>query len=358
MDERSRSWFGKLVSERSVQLAAVLWVALSLAVFPLSRLGQPAQPGPPAAGGQPGHPPPAALPFDRPTMAGVPLTAQVAAASVQLVFTFVLMTLTWLLTRKRQIPDMAGRAPAAAVARREVLWLWTYGAAVLAAGQIAGRQLFGEGIGLHLNGSIFGATRLQTPREVWCWALYNLVCWAIVPFAVFRARGYSREALNLRSADPRNDTLVVLVVLAVEAAGGLSMNGGLFKLSGHQVLAGGALSFLLHLLGTGLPVMVFIYAILLPRYLRLTGSLAATALLGAVSYAALHVCEYWTVYDSLPHAAVSVTCVLLWFTGPGLIKSYLTLRTGNAWVHLWAYHAIAPHVTMDTPVIVDVFRIR
>jgi pimeloyl-ACP methyl ester carboxylesterase len=86
--------------------------------------------------------------------------------------------------------------------------------------------------------------------------------------------------------------------------------------------------------------------------------LAATTLLGAVSYAALHVCEYWTVYDSLPHAALSVTCVLLWFLGPGLIKSYLTLRTGNAWVHLWAYHAIAPHVTMDTPVIVNVFQIR
>src|SRR6202035_4851110 len=142
MDERRRSWFVELVRERSVQLAAVLWVALSLAVFPLSHLGQP---GRPAAAGQPGHPPPAALPFDRPAMAGVPVTAQVAAASVQLVFTFVLMALTWLLTRKRQIPDMASRAPAAAVARREVLWLWTYGAAVLAVGQVAGRQLFGEG---------------------------------------------------------------------------------------------------------------------------------------------------------------------------------------------------------------------
>lgn len=101
--------------------------------------------------------------------------------------------------------------------------------------------------------------------------------------------------------------------------------------------------------------MVFIYSILLPRYFRLTGSLAATTLLGAVSYAALHVFDYWTVYDWLPRAALSVTFVLLWFLGPGLIKSYLTLRTGNAWVHLWAYHAIAPHVTMDTPVIVKVF---
>src|SRR5215469_17740355 len=44
--------------------------------------------------------------------------------------------------------------------------------------------------------------------------------------------------------------------------------------------------------------------------------------------------------------------------GPGLIKSYLTLRTGNACVHLWAYHAIAPHVISDTPVVVKIFGIH
>jgi hypothetical protein len=27
--------------------------------------------------------------------------------------------------------------------------------------------------------------------------------------------------------------------------------------------------------------------------------------------------------------------------GPGMIKTVLTLRTGNAWVHVWAYHALA-----------------
>ena len=147
------------------------------------------------------------------------------------------------------------------------------------------------------------------------------------------------------------------MVLALESALELAA-GGLFRLTGHQMLLGGILSFALHLLGTGLPVMVFIYAILMPRYMRLTGSAAATVLLGALSYAALHVFEYWTVYDSLPHAALSVSFVLTTFIGPGLIKSYLTLRTGNAWVHLWAYHAIAPHVTSDTPVVVRIFGLR
>jgi hypothetical protein len=339
MNAAKTSSLTNLARQRSVQVATAVWVGCSLAVFPLSGL----------SGGK--------LPFNRPMLAGVPTAAQVLTCTFQLLFVFLLMALTWLLTRRRQIPDMAGRAPAAGIARREVWLLLLYGALVLAAGHLAGLRLFGEGIGLHLNGSLFGPTRLQTPREVWFWAIYNFIFWAVVPYAVFRRRGYSREQMNLKSTDVRNDALVVLVILGVEAAGELYMSG-IFRLSAGQILAGGALSFILHLFGTGLPVMIFIFSILLPRYLRLSGSTATTMLLGALTYAALHVFEYWTVYDSLPHAALSLIFVLLTFFGPGLIKSYLTLRTGNAWVHLWAYHAIAPHVTMDTPTIVKVFHLN
>jgi len=40
------------------------------------------------------------------------------------------------------------------------------------------------------------------------------------------------------------------------------------------------------------------------------------------------------------------------------MKSFLTIRTGNAWVHLWAYHAISPHVTTDMRLIVNDFNIK
>ena len=50
--------------------------------------------------------------------------------------------------------------------------------------------------------------------------------------------------------------------------------------------------------------------------------------------------------------------VFLFFFPPGLMKSFLTMRTGNAWVHVWAFHAISPHVTVDTPLIVRDFNIR
>jgi hypothetical protein len=225
------------------------------------------------------------------------------------------------------------------------------------AGRWIGLRLFGEGIGLHLNGSLFGMTRMVSPREVWVWAFFNFVFLAVIPYVIFRARGYSRDALNLKSSNLKNDALVIVVIMAMGIALDL-LGGGFLKLSGRQMLLGASLTFVTHLLGTGLPVMVFIYAILFPRYLKLTGSPVATVLLGGLSYAVLHVFEYWTLYDSVPHALLSAIFVMLTFVPPGLMKSYLTLRTANAWVHLWGYHAITPHVTADTPMVVKIFNIH
>jgi hypothetical protein len=334
---RSGSWFVSLLRERSFQLAALLWLVCTFAVFPLS------------AGGK--------FPLNRPLLANAPLAVQVIVPVVGLLLVFVQMSVAYFLTRRRSIPDMAARAPDRAIAKREVWLLWTYGAAVLLAGQWLGLRLFDEGIGLHLNGALFGPTRMASPREVWVWAAYNFIFFALIPYVIFRARGYSREALNLTSANPRNDALVIVAIMAIGSALDLSA-GGFLKLTGHQMLVGATLTFITHLLGTGLPVMVFIYAILFPRYLALTSSPVTTVLLGGLSYAVLHIFEYWTRYDSPSHALLSVIFVLLSFVPPGLMKSYLTLRTANAWVHLWGYHAITPHVTADTPMMVDIFGIR
>lgn len=335
-ETKQRSWFVKLLLTRSFQIAIVLWAACSFAVFPLS-------------GGS--------LPFNRPAMAGFSVQKQVIATDIVLAALLILLAVIYFLTRRRTVRDLSAGAPNVPMSVRETVALWIYGAAGMALGRVIGIKLFGEGIGMHLNGSLFGATRVQSPAEVWTWAIYNFIWFAVVPYIVFRKRGYSREALNLKSTNLRNDMLVIVVVLAIMIA--LDLPGGwLLKFDEHQILAGGALSFVVHLLGTGLPVMVFIYAILMPRYVRITGSAVTADLLGAASYAAVHIFEYWAVYDSVPHAILSVIFVFLTFVPPGLVKSYLTLRTGNAWVHLWAFHAISPHVTADTPNIVNIFGIR
>ncbi len=321
-------------ARRPLLIALVLWVLLCLGTVALCHGTMPLQIGP--------HP---ASPV-----------ALVNSSSIELVFFVLEAGLVAWITRRRPLPDLAGRAPERAVALRETVVLWIYGALVLLAGRAVGLHYFGEGIALHLNGSIVGATRVQSPREVWTWAAYNGFLLALVPYVVFRLRGYSHEQLNLRSSNLRSDVIVILVVLAIGCAADQTLGPSYTTLTRHQQIVGGLLSFVVHMFGTDLPIMIFIYAILLPRYAKLMSPVMAF-LAGAASYPAMHVFESWTRYDTPAHSLLSVIVVFLFFFPPGVMKSFLTVRTGNAWVHMWGFHAISPHVTIDTRLIVGDFGI-
>jgi hypothetical protein len=288
-------------------------------------------------------------------LAAQPYQARVMIEIFGPVVAFIFIAVAYALTRRRAV-DIVTRAPERALALRETLGLLAYGAIVLIGGVLGGRLAATHRIGVHLAGSMFGMTDFVSPREVWIWSLYNFAFYAAIPYLWFRRLGYSREQLCLKSSNRLNDTMVIVVMLAIGLVFDLRGNP-IWKLSGSQFAGGAALAFVYSFLGTGLPVMIFLTSILVPRYLKLTGSTAAATVLGGFTYAAMHLSEYWTRYDSPAHAALSVIFITLFFGGPGMVKSYLTLRTGNAWVHFWGYHVIWPHVTGDTPLFVKIFNL-
>jgi hypothetical protein len=244
------------------------------------------------------------------------------------------------------------------VALRETLLLLGYGILGLGVGFLLARWLGWHPFGLHLAGTLYGTHDHVQPVEAIVWAGYNLVVYAVAPLVFFRRR-YSRAQLNLQSTDRRRDTGLIVVVLAIESVlQFFVLRPGLFTLNGRQLAVGVTLTFVLYLAGAVLPAMVFIYAILVPRFLRLTGSTASTVVLGGLTYALLHVWDAWTVFTSPGNAALSLIFLLFTYLGPGMVKTVLTLRTGNAWVHVWAYHAFAPHTLIDTRHLVQVFSIR
>jgi hypothetical protein len=297
------------------------------------------------------------LPFDRPALAGVPFAVQMAGPSVALLEVFALMGVVWWMTRRRVIPDMAARAPAKATTVRETAALLAYAMLGQVGGWLLGPALGYRPFSFHIAGTLVGCSTLASPGEVWTWMGYNFLVFAVVPYVWFRRR-YSAVALNLKSSAPRADLMLILVVAALESAVELWAFPGIFKLTARQLALAGPLSFLVFFFGTVLPTMVLIYAILLPRYLKLTGSVTATVMLGGLTYALMHLVEGWSVFATPREAALSLVFVFLQYTGPGMFKSFVTLRTGNAWVHALGYHAIAPHVVADAPMIAKVFAIH
>jgi hypothetical protein len=321
---------------RAVWIAAAVWVLLTALVLLLAN----------------GH-----LPFDRPALAALPFAQQVAFPTLGLIEVFALMAMVRWLTRRRVIPDMAARAPDKAVAARETALVWTYAALAQAGGWVLGPALGYRPFSFHIAGTLVGCSQLASPGEVGLWAGYNFLAFAVVPFLWFRRR-YSGVELNLRSSDRRNDLAVIAAVMIVESLVEIATFPGLLQMSPRQLMLAAPLSFAVFFVGTVLPTMVLIYAILLPRYLKLTGSIPVTVILGGLSYAAMHIVEGWSVFSTPSDTALSLIFVVLTYFGPGMFKAYVTLRTGNAWVHAIGYHAIAPHVIADAPMIAKVFAIR
>jgi hypothetical protein len=327
----------RLVRTRSFWVAVAGWLLATAAVVLLGQQGLPFRFAPSTPSG---------------------LAYQLASHYLQLAFELFLMVVIALVTWRRVVPDLAARAPASARAALETAGLVAYALLAQAGGWAAGTLLGVHALSLHLPGAIYGPAGPVEAREVYAWAAYNFVVYAAVPYACFRLLGYSNEQLSLRSNDRWRDLLLIGVVLGLESAFELAFNHRLFDLSATQLLLGAPASFVLHVVGTVLPIMVFIYAILLPRYLRLTGSTAATILLGGLTYAAVHALDSWTSFVDVRAGVLSALFVLFQYFGPGMVKSLLTLRTANAWVHAVAYHSIAPHVLLDTPNIVRIFGIR
>lgn len=325
------------LAERSVRIALLAWLGGTLLALAIAR---------------------GTLPFDRPVLATQSFLEMMLAPNILVLETLILMGIVYALTKRRAVPDIAARAPERAIALGETLLLVGYGVAGQIGGLILGRALGWHAISFHLPGTLYGTHALVTPAEALTWAGYNFAVYAVVPFVIFRRR-YTAEALNLRSSNRRNDLLVIAVVLLLESLFELTtLSAAILDLRQRQLLLGAPLTFALYFVGTVLPTMVFVYCILVPRYLRLTGSAATTVILGGVTYALLHFFDGWTLFTSPGNAALSVTFLFFQYFAPGMFKTFVTLRTGNAWVHVWSYHAVAPHMLEDTPLIVQVFHLH
>ncbi|MGW7686019.1 hypothetical protein ACWGID_35060 [Kribbella sp. NPDC054772] len=333
---RPLSTLGGLARRRSVRITTAVWLAANLAVVVVA--GE-------------------TLPFGWPDVPGSTVD-HVLNTNVGMLTIFGLMAVTCLLTRHRVRPDLAARAPDLATTRRETVLLLAYGATALVLGYGVARLFGWHPFGLHLAGSIFGTHDHVTPAEAISWASYNVVIYAVLPLAYFR-RKYSAEQLNLVSGDRRGDARVIVVVLLIESALQFATLTTAFgRLTTGQYVVGLPLTFVLYLAGAVLPAMVFVYCILVPRFLKLTGSTAATVILGGVTYTVLHLWDAWTVLTSPVNWLLSIIFLFFTYFGPGMMKTVLTVRTGNAWTHVWAYHAVAPHTIIDTPHVVEIFRVK
>ena len=168
------------------------------------------------------------LPFDRPAIANMPFIQQVALPSFGLIEIFAAHGRCLPLDRAADDPDIAARAPGRARAASETVLLLGYAAIGQFGGWLLGPALGYRPFSFHIAGTVFGCSVPPSVGELWTWAIYNFVVFAVVPYLWFRRR-YSATQLNLRSTDRMNDLLVIVVVMVIESLVELSAFPGIFS---------------------------------------------------------------------------------------------------------------------------------
>ena len=323
-----------LINDKTTRLAILLWIAGIVLVIFLSDN----------------------IPFDRPIIEDTSTLTNVLIAQGILFYGILLIFVAYLLTRKRTYVNVEERFPDAKIrqVKNETLGLIIWGALALG----LGKGVFD--LGLHLHGSIFGVQDQYSidTQEIFTWVTYNFTMFALIPYVAFRYLGYSNYQFFLVSQNRKNDLLIILAYLAIQLPiDFLYTNFALVEYSADQLAIAIPFYFFIHFFGTALPIMIYLQSLLLPRIYLLSKSYIQTIMFSGLAYASLHLFEYWTNYQTLKTAIISVVFVFLQFFGPGLVKGYLTMRTGNAWVHVWAYHVITPHLSSDTPHLIDLLDI-
>ncbi|MFC6233282.1 hypothetical protein ACFQI7_36650 [Paenibacillus allorhizosphaerae] len=272
---------------------------------------------------------------------------------------FVLIGLIVLITRGYRNRQL--QSPGRGTSKKELSLLLGYMAFAQLLGLVLGKLFGFHAISFHLAGSIYGNHEHVKLTEMLVWSCYNFIVYAVLPVVyLMLKKGYTLSQLNIISnKNVLRDTMVIIAILIIESIvqlGGLS--DALLHLSPRQILLGGFAAFSFNLFGTAIPTAVFLFAILYPRFKAVTNSAIVPIVFGGLAYTALHFFDSWMVFRSPGAFLTSLSALFLQYFMPGVVKSVLTDRTGNPWVHMWAYHVIVPHVIIDTPHFVDALILK
>lgn len=264
----------------------------------------------------------------------------------QMPFSVAIVAVIYLITRNRSLPDLAARSPERARAIQDLIIFGMYYVVIILVMASFGityhpPDIFAEGVNFGPNGMVN-------------WAMLNLTVYGLIPYAFFRWRGSSNADLGLAGNNWYLDIWPLLVVGGIDAVIAITTSGFL-SLSSSQMVSAVPLSAILYGLGAGIPVVIMTQAIVAPRAMKLTGSATTTVIILTFVYAFFSASDGGVVFESGGHAFFTILYWVVHNIGPGLIKAMLTVRTGNSWLHMYAYHVMSFHIWADAPTVAFLF---
>lgn len=246
------------------------------------------------------------------------------------------------LTRKRSPIEWARDFNVDVTRARSQLWLVC---AYLLITQIGLGYFWNSG--LHFPGPEVYERNTHHWQDVVSWMLLNGVFYIAIPIYWLRRTGL-RVADLLRSLEWRQNAWIIIAYWSLDFFGPIIGGVNFFSLSGQQYVTGVPTSIAANTIGAGLPVVLLMHVILIPRLMVLFDSKLTVILLAGFFYAVFSLFDPGVDYSSVEAGALSVTYIIMTQVLVGMGKATFTVVTGNPLIHFITLHVLSARIPFDT----------
>jgi len=222
-------------------------------------------------------------------------------------------------------------------------------------------------IGLHFPGPDYYETGSHDQSDVWIWASVNSFVYVVLPMAWLYFGGASFSMTKvLSSLKWRRDLWIICAYWCFDFFGPITVGAvDFFGLTFTQYLGAISLGIFVNTLGAGLPVVVMMHIIFLPRVAVLcpvqtrswNNKMVDIALAG-LFYAFFSLFDQGVKYTSTGAAFMSFCYIISTQMVVGMGKATFTVVTGNPFIHYITLHVLSARIPFDTKMYAKIFGIK
>ena len=260
---------------------------------------------------------------------------------------FTLCTI-YFFTRKRERPNWTGFAINNSTITRDLTLALSY----LLGIQILLGTVFN--IGLHFPGPANYQPGSHDVEDVIRWATLQGFFFIVIPYLWLKSQGFSCRKF-LSGIDFKRDIWIIFSYWCGDFFGVVSISN-FSDVSYYDYTYAIPLGILFNTVGAGLPVLIMIHVIIIPRLSMLLNSQLLVISLGGFTYALFSLFDPGVSYASGTAGLTTISYILVTQTLIGMGKASFTVRTGNPFVHFISYHILGARVAFDTAMYADIFR--
>ena len=210
-------------------------------------------------------------------------------------------------------------------------------------------------VGLHFPGPQVYESGDFAYQHVALWMLVNSIVYVVVPLLWLRRTGLNIAEFT-RALEWRRNIWILIAFWALDFFGPIIGGVPFFSLTAEQYAIGIPTSILVNTFGAGLPVVILMHVVLIPRLMLIYKSKLVVISIAGLFYAVFSLFDPGVDYSSLDMSILSVAYILMTQLLVGMGKATFTVVTANPFIHFATLHVLSARVPFDTAMYAEIFK--